>query len=390
MKTLKVIPLLDSIPKVDSFSNIGHNLEKLFKMNSLKNLIRTLKFKNEFHKQITSESSNLIKVNEEYDVFEREKNIKKIIEEDQIDIFSLPISQSEPKLQLKKHHIKSFLFHRKNKDELDTNFLAYKYNPNFNSIYKNTPTVKILKSKTENKKKKNNLFNREIKNNFSGNNSIQNIKKRNKEHNKEYNFYNKNKYLNTINSYKNFNYQKNLKNKTLRYRNNTQNTIINSNSKSLKSVDSINRFITEISIKPIKKTQNNKNSKDILPDLLTPKLEEKNTSSNSIEKSNEKVITPFHFKNRAIDFTKMRSRKAFNFKNSLHIPNFGYYEPKYNLVEKRQYNIFFNKKPEFNKHRQKKILLQKILTSYDVEPMYQTIDNKKLNNDILKKYKLIK
>ena len=36
MKSLKVIPLLDSIPKIPSYSNYGVNLEKIFKMASLK------------------------------------------------------------------------------------------------------------------------------------------------------------------------------------------------------------------------------------------------------------------------------------------------------------------------------------------------------------------
>jgi hypothetical protein len=35
-------------------------------------------------------------------------------------------------------------------------------------------------------------------------------------------------------------------------------------------------------------------------------------------------------------------------------------------------------------------ILQKILTSYDVEADYQTIDNNKLNNDILSKYRFLK
>jgi hypothetical protein len=52
--------------------------------------------------------------------------------------------------------------------------------------------------------------------------------------------------------------------------------------------------------------------------------------------------------------------------------------------------FFFNKKPESDKYKQKKNLLKKILTSYDVEPNYQTIDNNKLNNDILFKYRFPK
>ena len=385
MKSLKIIPLLDSIPKVNSYSNIGLNLEKIFKMNSLKNLIQTLKFKKQFHKQLTSESKNLIKINEEYDIFERENKEKKLEEEDQIDIFSLPISKSETKLKIKKHNIKSFFFHKKHIEGFDTNSLAYKYHPNFNSIYKNIPSVRIFKPISENtKNKKNNLFNLEIKSNFNISKNSKNIKNKSKE-----NSIDNNKYLNTINSYKNFKYRKNLKKQKFKSRNSSHNTISN-NSKTHKSIESISRFITEILIKEINKYKYKINSPDKLPNLLNQKPDEKNASTNSTEKNNKIKTIPFHFKNRAIDFTKMRSRKALLVKNSLYIPNFGYYEPKYNLVEKRQYDIFFNKKPETDKHRQKKNLLKKILTSYDVESNYQTIDNNKLNNDILRRYNLLK
>ena len=80
MKSLKLIPLLDSIPKVNSYSNYGNILEKIFKMNSLKYLIHSLKFKQDYLKQLTNETSNKINTNEEYDVFDRQinqKNLKK-------------------------------------------------------------------------------------------------------------------------------------------------------------------------------------------------------------------------------------------------------------------------------------------------------------------------
>lgn len=386
MKSLKIIPLLDSIPKFNSYSNYGLNLEKIFKMNSLKYLIHTLKFRKEFHKQLKNEFSNSIKIKEEYDIFDWDKKQKKINEEPEEDIFSLPISKSESKLKIKPNNIKSFFFHKKNKNGLDADSLAFKYNPNYNSIFKNVPSVRIYKPFLENKK---NLFNTEIKNNFSSSNIIKNNKNKEIIFNKEKSI-NKNKYLNTINIYKKFKYQKSLKNQRIRYRNITQNTFSNNNNKSFKSSESSNRFITEIPIQAIKKLNKKKLSLDKLPELLNQKVEEKNTSINSIDNNNKVNTTPFHYKNRAIDFNKMSSRKTKIFKNTLHIPNFGYYEPKFNLVEKRQYNIFFNKKPETDKYRQKKNLLKKILTSYDVEPNYQTIDNNKLNNEVLRRFNWLK
>jgi hypothetical protein len=395
MKTLKVIPLLDSIPKISSFSNYGIGLEKIFKMNSLKNLIHVLKFKKEYQRRLIGESKKIIKIDDQYDIYEQRNKQKKLEEEEQMDIFSLPLSKSESKLKIKKqNNMKKYYFHKKNTDRIDTsnNFLAYKYNPNFNSIYKNVPSVKIFKPISETTKNKNILFKTEVKKNLSNNNSANKDKDGNKNKNKskENKKDNNNKYLNTVNSYKNFKYAKNLKNKTVRYRNSMQNTFGNNSSKKIKSIDSDNRFVTEISFKSSKKFHNKKDSSKKLPNLLNQKFDEKNTSDNSIENNNNKNEIPFHFKNRAVDFTKMRSRKTSLLKNSMHIPEFGYYEPKYNLIEKRQYDIFFDKKPETNKYQQKKILLQKIVTSYDVESIYQTIDNNKLNNDILKRYKFLK
>ena len=399
MKSLNIIPILDSIPKVSSFSNYGLSLEKIFKMNSLTNLIKTLKFKKDYHNQITNEFSNVKNSSEEYDVFDRQQQQKINEEEADIDIFSLPISKSEVKI--KKNQIKKFFFKKKKPDALDTSFLAYKYNPNFNSIYKNIPSVKILKPNLiSTKNKKNNIFNTEIKKNFSIYNSTKNIKETKNKNKKgkininiiNLNNLNKNKYLNTINNYKNFKYQKNINNKTIKYRNKSQSINSDNKSKSIKSTETINGFITEIPINHQKKSNNKKNSNDKLPSLSNQKGEkgeEKNTSTNSIE-NNKNNFTPFHYKNRAVDFTKMRSRKSLIIKKSFQMPDFGCYEPKYNLVEKRQYDIFFNKKPNTDKHRRKKILLKKIMTSYDVEPDYQTIDNKKLNNDILLKYRFLK
>ena len=76
MKTLKVIPLLDSIPKISSFSNYGIGLEKIFKMNSLKNLIHVLKFKKEYQRRLIGESKKIIKIDDQYDIYEQRNKQK--------------------------------------------------------------------------------------------------------------------------------------------------------------------------------------------------------------------------------------------------------------------------------------------------------------------------
>ena len=271
--------------------------------------------------------------------------------------------------------------------EFDSNSLAYKYYPNFNSIDKNVPSVRIIKPNFFNKlKKKYNIFNTEIKKKLNNDENIQEIKNNNNNIKNKNIIINDNQYLNTINNYKNFKYPKSLKNKIINFRNSNNqstNSKTNNSKKSLKSIEAVHRFKTEIPLQTPTKPKSKFNSKDKLPCLSSQKDEEKNNINNN-------NITPFHFKNRAIDFTKMKSHKFLNLKNIEQMPDFCSYEPKYNLVEKRQYNIFFNKIPENDKSRKKRNLLNKILTSYEVESNYQTIDNNKLNNDILLKYRFPK
>lgn len=383
MKSLKVIPLLDSIPKISSYSNYGTNLEKIFKMKSLRYLIKTLKFKKDYLKQLINEST-VVKYNDEYDVFDKQKKDKAKEEETEVDIFSLPLSKSEEKLKIKKNNVKNYFFPKKIMREFDTNSLAYKYYPNFHSIDKNVPSVKIIQPSPTNKiNKKFDLFNQEIKKNLNHNYNTKLINKENKEKKKDKNIIlNSIAYLNTIDNYKNLKYQFGLKNKPINFRNINQNASCKINTKTIKSLDTAHRFKTEMPLKTPKKSKSKINSTEKLPCLSSQKDEEKNNNNNT---------TSFHFKNRAIDFTKMSSRKARILKkNTPQMPDICSYDPKYNLVEKRQYDIFFNKRPENDKYRKKKILLNKILTSYEVESNYQTIDNNKLNNDILLKYRFLK
>ena len=112
MKSLKAISLLDSIPKISSYSNYGINLEKIFEKHSLGNLIKSLKFKKDYINKLKKESTEAIKINEEYDIFDKQKK-EKAREEDEVDIFSLPVSKSESKLKIQKKQIRNYFFLKK-------------------------------------------------------------------------------------------------------------------------------------------------------------------------------------------------------------------------------------------------------------------------------------
>ena len=181
MKPLKMINFFDSIPKINSYSHYGSSLEKMFKMSSLRYFIKTLKFKEEFHKKFLKDES-VNKKREEYDVYEMEgiQNNKKNNDE---DIFSLSNTKQILKPKIKNNEInKSYFYHKRNNTTLSDSPDALKYNPNFNSISKNIPSVRIVKpSLNKHRNIKNifwNLANKKDSNKFTSKKSIKSNNKK--------------------------------------------------------------------------------------------------------------------------------------------------------------------------------------------------------------------
>jgi hypothetical protein len=339
----------------------------MFKMSSLRYFIKTLKFKEEFHKKFLKDES-VNKKREEYDIFEMEgiQNNKKNNEE---DIFSLSNTKHMLKPKIKNNEInKSYFYHKRNNTTLSDSPDALKYNPNFNSISKNIPSVRIVKpSLNKHRNIKNillNLDNKKDLNKFISKNDIKS-------------------------------------NKNLLTLNNEQEHKKNSLPKKEEEKNKNARFMTEVPIKNKNKnfSKNNSvkkypyklpniiNSMEIPHYMLNIKTNKKR--NNIINDLNDSNNNSFYKKNRAIDFSKMltRSSKIFLNLHSLKVPNGGYYEPRYNLIEKRQYNIHINK-PVVDNLKKKQILLKKIMTSYNINPNYELIDGNKLNDDAVKKLNL--
>ena len=353
MKPLKLINLFDSIPQINNYSHYGSSLEKMFKMSSLRHFIKTLKFKEEFHKKYLKEGYVKEK-RKEYDIYEKiEMNEKKNNEDE--DIFSLSVSKSENKMKIKDNpnlKNKYIFFHKKPESILNNSPDPLRYNPNYNSISKNIPSFKIVKPAFDGK-------------NLRKNNSLNNGMKKNKSK-VVLNDINLNRRMQTLNN---------------ESRNDGSNA----------SIGRDNRFITEI---PIQNRNNNflknyshKKYERKFPTIIN-NLPHYMKNCKSIKKSrdndtnNNLKTTSFYNKNRAVDFSKMQSRSTKMFINlhSLEVPNFGYYVPKYDFIQNRQININLSKKPFIDKHHKKQFLLKKILGSYYMDPNYHIIDNNKLNN----------
>ena len=90
-------------------------------------------------------------------------------------------------------------------------------------------------------------------------------------------------------------------------------------------------------------------------------------------------------KRRGIDFKKMVERPKSNLINeaSLEVPPSGYYNPKYNYIDKKGAQTLFTHKFIIDQNkRSNKFLIHKLWTSYNVTKQYRLIDNDKLKKDI--------
>ena len=171
METLKMINFFDSIPKIKHFSHYGHTLDKKFKMNSLRYLIKSLRFKQEFHKKFLNEEIVNNKKKKEYDIYEME-GLKTNKENEEEDIFSLDNFNDNKDKECVKNNPKinkSYFYHKKNKGKKNEYPDGLKYNPNFNSISKNIPSVRMVKPfyfQSKKELKSTNLLKLEMKKNF--------------------------------------------------------------------------------------------------------------------------------------------------------------------------------------------------------------------------------
>ena len=151
MKSYNTLASLESIPKATIYSKYGESLDKLFKSRSLKNLISELKNPKKYiSKELSSEE-------------DKKKKVVKYKEEDFKDIFFTLEQEHENKKDnyIKKNN-KNLIEKEKYKPKIlikNAGFMdPFKYNPNYNSISKNIPSVRMIlndkKKKELNLKKK--------------------------------------------------------------------------------------------------------------------------------------------------------------------------------------------------------------------------------------------
>ncbi len=367
-----MIQLFDSISKFNTYSKYSNSLKKIFKNQSLKEYIKSLK--------------NPIHIDTFQFIIDFDKRTKKVDEEDDFNLYPKGYNKKGKQLDLlhdENNHEEDQEQTQENKEitrrtlfknKSVNNALLYrqealdpfKYNPNYNSIYKNVPSFKYIQKKSD--------TNRKIKKN---NTSLFNIVKNKK--------------------------MKNLKNMNIK---------IDTNNNSHDSKDFENEKNTEKYEFLNIASQNNRKSRNFktLPILNTSTLKTKNkknklknfkSSENhafrfskyiprklNIYKVNSRLtyLEPHCYlssdkKNKAIDFNKMEYRNSNKWVDlgRLTNPSFYNYNPNYDSIEKHRVKIFFNHKDYEKKN--KKNIIKKIWASYDVGKEYLSIDNNKLQNN---------
>lgn len=341
-----MMKIIESIPHNETYSKYNSTLEKIFKSQSLRHYINV--YKNRRTMSFDKNEANDFNTN----VFGDELLYKKLKEDEENNIFDDTNGENEkgePKLEETKEDFWKKIVEMK-KNKIEYNLDPFKYHPNYNSIYKNIPSVKITeptktklkeKSKDKNnykkmeKKKMNKLLITEINHTFNEE------KKQSKDRNNK-SFVNIN--LTDTNIKKETKLPKlsgNPKNKNV--------TIItNRNNHAIR----FSKYLPR---------------KFIIPD----------------HNKNISYINPFNYikpknKTKSIDFNKMlhRNDKTLIYTSSLKTPSFCQYNPKYDWVDKDKCSIYFNPLQK-NEKKHKKYLIKKICTSYNVNTEYEILNDLK-------------
>ena len=340
----RIIKMLDTIPKFETYSQYSTSLEKVFQDYSFKYLLKNLreqrkpKIYSYFNvEEKKPETNNIF---QQYGIQNKseENKFNLLNDEEDIDIKNNEKDNSPIKKETWKIPI------IKSKKRYNPELDPFRYNPNYNSIFKNTPSVRITRPLNEtvpiNKYK------------FK-------IKNRNKLIKPE----SESPFLTEVGDIA-IGSALSTKNKKTKNLGNLKVKKINLNSEENDRNNHSIRFDKYVDRKIIKSEVN----------------------------PNVSYIEPFDYqkaKNNSIDFSKMHSRyddMLFLNLNNIKGPSIGYYNPNYNYFDNKMRNISLGN--ETRKEKDKKYLLKKLWGSYKVKVDYDLVDNNVLNKtglrDIIK------
>ena len=242
----------------------------------------------------------------------------------------------------KKPEKKNFFHFRKKNSQAELISLdPFKYNPNYNAIFKKVPYVKIIEPNSNKEAKSSSQSNSKSKNSINNSNERENSSKKKKKKNISTN---------------------NLKLPLVNNRNFTRNDI-NNHALRFSKYGNYKSYLSS------NDNENGINHNNII--LNSPK---KDINSNKINL--KKIVS--------INFNKMMSRRDKDFinYNSLKIPSFDRYSPKYDLVRKESPKISFSyHNMDNDESHKKRNLLRKIISSYNVGAEFQMISDAAIDNN---------
>ena len=365
---------LDSISKYSIYSKLNVNYDRMLgdrslkgfiKMNKKPKVIKKLSYLEEIHQKYPNE----LKEHDKKDTHEFiNKLILKNLENDKNDNLNnnnsnryYKIFKSQPNDNQKKLSIKNYLNSNKKKYEEIISLDPFKYNPNYNAIFKKVPYVKIIEPKG--KRRKNLSMNQD------------NIKNRNKTNSTLIP-------LSMDNTNENVN-------------NNDDDNKIKEKSISV-SISNINRIKLPI-VKNNKMYERNNNhalrfskygnQKSIFSDSKNENeenYEQKNNYNNNYDNNSiscDKINMKKIF---TVNFDKMMSRKGNDLINnySLKTPSFNRYYPNYDFVKNSPAKISFSYHHlDNNDLNKKKYLLRKIMASYNVDTEFHILNKEQLTHN---------
>ena len=404
MSSEKTLRMFESIANKDSFSNYNMKLNKKFNENSLKSLIKSLKLKKQHN---TTEYLDELYQKFPYEGYDQEELLIKADEEAQrklnnqnkmkSQILSPNLNSPKTKSNITEHN--RFNSYSSKKVLTEESPDPFRYNPNYNYIYKNTPSAIIAPPKSLDKKKLNErIILNKTKKYMSQANNIK-MKKNNKE-NKTIENNDTIENSKTIEKKNNVEKNNTVEKRTINNNDNEKNATHNINNKE----DAYFKELQKESLSLPLITSTNIDTKLHGRNSSTQKLNTIGTDKNNhalrfskylARKDNNfsgitNELSYFNYQifsknlKSPVNFRKMSSRKK-NYiinSNSLDVPGFGQYNPKYDSIERNPTNIFISPLSHGRKNVDKKYLLIKMLGSYNkLGKEFKCVDNDKLFND---------
>ena len=362
----KIIKFLKSVRKFNSLSKYGESLEKLFKKNCVKGLIKSLNKQKVFTPESILDSKLEKKQPEDiYDNKDEEnQNQKSLLDYNYKDYLK---RKKEIKMEKKKKGKEPWSINDRTPriPMPKISYDLFKYNPNYDYLYKRVPSYTFDKSPIKRK-----IFNKEIKVKPEINLKTVNVKASRNNKNINANV-NKNFFHTQVNI------KMNKKHLPL-FNSISCNSNLDINNKN--KIKKIDRNSTNEEIK-LQKTYDKSNHCFRFTDYSQRK-------PITLKKINDKVsyIEPYDYlknKNILVNYKKMISRNDRNsiFTYDSNSPSMFKYSPKYDYIEPEQKKICFDPNSfRQTKEYKKNKIMKKILTSYDVSKDYLSIDNSKLGD----------